>query len=760
MSEYYKKILFKNYPTNNSRGHYTFYDLESEPDYGNSQGIPPNPDKYSGADLYTTVKEDPLNTYAVDYRIPFPGFSDIKFNTLNVVNNGVSHGIKNINIRAYIFDNYSYGNGTTDDPMQDSYNSINARLPAGCRFFDYTSGKKKKGHSPGQIIKDALLLSNINNDIDQIDINEFENFSSAFSITGVPGVDDDIFRPVSPNTDITLPSIFNEPGTPGQILYIATWAKGDADRWWGTDRRKRQFQVWSIPVQELYDADGNGTQTTWDFGYGDSNVRSGAGGSGAAEKAAFKVTQFSVSINTAGSAAEPDDPIAKELQSDITAPAKLSSRSVDLNFYKSFFNQYPSQEIRNFFLYNSNSDKNALAENFEPVAVVTSLASDEYDLSSYQLDDNARQICSAPNQISLDFDISTWFPGGSFGGDGDLDDNGAQTERIARYKFYVVDWNDDEDKFVNVEDFTNDIPRDFYQLQQKHLEEKYLISPTGLPLYHNYSTPGIKTIKAVLFSHTGEKYLQVLRWKFITTRIFLDIPINKYPDFGEFGGDAYSTLPWPYTNPIIGGVDENSKYKNSVRSTLTGGNIGNRDYLDQRFLVADIDNDEMGQSVRKYDLQQIRFFSYGDDVETLYGTYDLNTLLGIQDKIVYEDEYMNEWFYPYFDTDYWDCRDWDTDRNYCFSKETPVGEIFIIDNKMRYSDRDDHIYIDERLKRDCVFEFNCGTLEGSSVIDSTGNRNKGILIGDYKVKKRTKNKPMKRDSFIKISKTGNENGAL
>ena len=30
MSEYYKKILFKNYPTNNSRGHYTFYDLESE----------------------------------------------------------------------------------------------------------------------------------------------------------------------------------------------------------------------------------------------------------------------------------------------------------------------------------------------------------------------------------------------------------------------------------------------------------------------------------------------------------------------------------------------------------------------------------------------------------------------------------------------------------------------------------------------------------------------------------------------------------
>ena len=207
-------------------------------------------------------------------------------------------------------------------------------------------------------------------------------------------------------------------------------------------------------------------------------------------------------------------------------------------------------------------------------------------------------------------------------------------------------------------------------------------------------------------------------------------------------------------------MDENSKYKNSVRSTLTGGNIGNRDYLDQRFLVADIDNDEMGQSVRKYDLQQIRFFSYGDDVETLYGTYDLNTLLGIQDKIVYEDEYMNEWFYPYFDTDYWDCRDWDTDRNYCFSKETPVGEIFIIDNKMRYSDRDDHIYIDERLKRDCVFEFNCGTLEGSSVIDSTGNRNKGILIGDYKVKKRTKNKPMKRDSFIKISKTGNENGAL
>ena len=41
------------------------------------------------------------------------------------------------------------------------------------------------------------------------------------------------------------------------------------------------------------------------------------------------------------------------------------------------------------------------------------------------------------------------------------------------------------------------------------------------------------------------------------------------------------------------------------------------------------------------------------------------------------------------------------------------------------------------------------------------NTNKGLIIGDYKVKKARKGEPMRRDSFIKVpKKTGNKKGAL
>ena len=136
---------------------------------------------------------------------------------------------------------------------------------------------------------------------------------------------------------------------------------------------------------------------------------------------------------------------------------------------------------------------------------------------------------------------------------------------------------------------------------------------------HTYTTPGIKTIKTIMFSYN---YLtnQVGRWKLATSRFYLDIPINQYPDFAEVGGSDYTTIPWPFTTPIIGGVDEDSKYKISVQDALSSGNIGDTDIIDERFLVNDLENDEMGKSIREMDLEQIRYFNK---------SYDINTLLNI-----------------------------------------------------------------------------------------------------------------------------------
>tara|TARA_R100001369_G_C3204142_1_gene146467 strand:- start:173 stop:529 length:357 start_codon:yes stop_codon:yes gene_type:complete len=96
-------------------------------------------------------------------------------------------------------------------------------------------------------------------------------------------------------------------------------------------------------------------------------------------------------------------------------------------------------------------------------------------------------------------------------------------------------------------------------------------------------------------------------------------------------------------------------------------------------------------------------------------------------------------------TNYWNGETPET----TFPEESSVGQIFISDNQ------------DVDLKQNCKLELNTGELGGESIYDSSGNANKGLIIGDYKVKKQRKNKPMRRDSFIKVpKKTGNTEGAL
>ena len=414
---------------------------------------------------------------------------------------------------------------------------------------------------------------------------------------------------------------------------------------------------------------------------------------------------------------------------------------------------------------------------------------------------------------------------------------------------------------------------------------------------HTYTTPGIKTIKSIMVSYNNATN-QLGRWKLLTSRIFLDIPINQYPDFSELGGDDYTTIPWPYTTPVIGGVSEDSKYKTSIQDTLSSGNIGDMDIIDEKFLVNDRDNDELGKSIKRMDLEQCRYFDKSYDISQLLNisytpyssfqrplnsveyyienvnefpfyfqefdfngdgeinaTFDLtgwanagrNDISSFLNNIInnnlintiptygilnitpeylatlpfpqYVEElnisggnldtsdvsqweqsgrpdiahlvnvfrnaggsglgseytypsYVSEWgesiydslipygngseqpaeiffnptnltFVKYNNFDYYD------GDMHKFPMESSVGQIFISDNQ------------DLDLKQSCKLELNTGELSGKSIYDSSGNSNKGILIGDYKVKKVRKGEPMRRDSFIKVpKKTGNSEGAL
>ena len=83
-----------------------------------------------------------------------------------------------------------------------------------------------------------------------------------------------------------------------------------------------------------------------------------------------------------------------------------------------------------------------------------------------------------------------------------------------------------------------------------------------------------------------------------------------------------------------------------------------------------------------------------------------------------------------------------------FPQESSVGSIFI----------DDEQNID--FKESCVLELNCGEIDGDVIRDSSGNGNKGILIGDYELKKDSKETPLSRDSGIKVPNTGTDDLAF
>jgi len=342
-------------------------------------------------------------------------------------------------------------------------------------------------------------------------------------------------------------------------------------------------------------------------------------------------------------------------------------------------------------------------------------AQNDSDLQSYyEFNSIGSLISSAPATISFDFKI--------------VNPNDDSVELDIDYFYFVINWNDTDDRIKTLDDWNDIRPTDNFSLDELQYDNLYIPFRKGQNNQptNTYTTPGIKNIKIIMFSYDASTK-QIGRWKLITSRIYLDIPINQYPDFAEVGGSEYTTIPWPFTTPIIGGLSEDSKYKQSILDTLSGGNIGVTDVIDERFLINDLENDEMGKSINFMDLEQCRYFNTG-----IYNLYNLLNIDAVIDNELIQ--YNNSYY--------------DGDINK-FPMESSVGQIFISDNQ------------DLDLKQSCKLELNMGELSDKSIYDSSGNSNKGLLIGDYKVKKNRKGEPMRRDSFIKVpKKANNNNGAL
>ena len=694
-----KKRLIIDKPKINDRGQYTFFN-DTIDSYDQSNGLPLNYDKFIRQDLYSTTTGHNLNEKIIQNGLKFISTSNLKINKLEITNSPVNYKIKNIDIRGYIFDNWSYseeGNNSgrpTDynflslDPidgtmwaelMEEYYGDDHLRADLGMqshwKFLSNTWGTKDKGWSPGTILDDDILMSDIR--VDKEDPSEYvdahswnykySSFRPDIALKGgVESLEEGLITSGIPTT-----------------IFFAFYMKGDAKRWWGTDKRKKRIQIFQINTADLFDDDGNGLlYESPVMGYSDSSRYEGRGGGGAAEAPAFKVTKLQVTIDMRGFDGYPDGTHFPSEISQITGSV-TSPRSLDLlDLDNTFFTQDPSRELRDFSL--DTEVDSSIKQNFEPVPEVKILGIEDFDLQVYQPDEIDRQICSSPTQIQLDYKLSNYYTQNN-----DLE-NVDPYDNIG-YKFLVLNWDDVNDKIKTSENYLNNIPTNINDLLSRRENNTCYFSDLGTPLIHSYSTPGIKTIKSIFFSHSLTDYTQIIRWKFVKIRLFLDIPLSQYPDFGELGGDDYVTIPWPYTTPIVGGTD------------------------------------------LEFDLEQVRYFNDG--------TYDMAKLLGINQTVPWR---------PHTNTAYWNGNDWNEEETLLtFPQESSVGQIFIGDN------------LDQNLVQKCQLELNTGEKEYSSIYDSSGNSNKGLLVGDYKITKRKKGTRMRKDSSIKIPrKFTNRDGAL
>jgi hypothetical protein len=223
---------------------------------------------------------------------------------------------------------------------------------------------------------------------------------------------------------------------------------------------------------------------------------------------------------------------------------------------------------------------------------------------------------------------------------------------------------------------------------------------------------------------------------YFEAKIHLNVDEVYKDEFEEIGGTGFDYLPWPSPGetPTIGGLSDESKYINDVINIVNQNQFKETEVLDKLKATEALENDELGDHLGKVDLAQTRVFK---------GAYDMDYLLMIQNTLAYEP------YYDIYDEEtnpdgYWDGETEET----IFSDESCVGLIFITDST------------NSILRDNCIVEFNFGDSQDDIVIDTSGQNNKGIIIGDYSLQKSSKEVPLIKDDVMSTPTTDTTDGAF
>lgn len=417
---------------------------------------------------------------------------------------------------------------------------------------------------------------------------------------------------------------------------------------------------------------------------------------------------------------------------------------------------------------------------FRPISNVSiSYLDNEVDLQTwYDIGSTESFIASAPNTVNLSFKIaensnlpSINYYSYNSSTDEWVDGDGVSIGNIG-FKFFVIDWDSDNISISNSSDYWNEIISEFPQNYSELFTNQTLydtfkysnvidISSGGYNvLTHQYNSPGIKIIKAVIFSYLNghidgyfneypfTDYIQGLRWKVVSIKVYMGMSSISVEDFADIGGSDYTYIPWPNTTPIIGGVSSESNYTNSVYDIYNANKFNDNELFDYYRTTNAFNNlsgnsiDELGDSPGDIDVGQVRLFS---------NSMDMNFLLGMSELDIIDGDEFN----PYNNYDFWvgdPCVHYNTcsEASYpTYPVNSSVGLIFINDNES------------QDLINDCLFEFNLWDIdENDTIDDSSGHDYRGIVMGDYSVKKQDYGKKIIRDESMELPEQDNSEGAF
>ena len=176
----------------------------------------------------------------------------------------------------------------------------------------------------------------------------------------------------------------------------------------------------------------------------------------------------------------------------------------------------------------------------------------------------------------------------------------------------------------------------------------------------------------------------ILQTYLVTKNIVINDGNLSSQDFSIFGGTDFNFLPIGDNQAIVGGLDEDSNYNNSVSKIVKDDNFVQEDYLERvssKDYIRKFNNGLLGKTPGQLDLSQTRVFTESRDIYDFIGGNKL---------------------------------EWINNGSGSLPLNSLATDIFIRDEK-------------------CVVDLNPANSEFLTIQNQMGTKEQGILIGDYKV---------------------------